>query len=651
MKTRLLFVGLLSLLLAAASVPLYAQDATPQVEISDASLARYTDGGQMQLVVEFQNSGEVDPGAISVTEDGKPISEIAVEQISESTISNAIILVIDTSGSMEGPGLAAAKEAAIALINGKRSKDYMAIVSFSDGPVVRTGLTNSKSELRNAVEALQTSGGTALYDAVMKGVEIYESVTNDLVKNVIVLSDGNDADSKATLAEAAKAVGDSQVRVFTVALEGEDFDPASLAQIAQAGGGLALTTPNPEELAGLYKQIQTEIDNSYVIRFTGLQTKRAEVTYQVAYQGLTASFTVEVPGFTPVTTTRPAPTTTRPTITIPAGSPLPASPLVLRAIGSGAAAIAAALFLFILFGGKRDDAAATLGKRLAAYGRRGARGEGEGEQRLIERIPLLRLFAARAEEEVKKRGLLSGVNAILDQANIPLSAGEAVAASLGLSALVGVITGLVTVNTIIGIVAFAVMLVIVASIIQYAGAREKRRFESQLPDTLTLLSTSLRAGYSLLQAVEAVAAEAPEPTSREFGRAIAESRLGRPVVAALQGITDRMRSGDFDWAVMAIEIQREVGGNLAEVLQTVADTMLARNRLKGEIRALTAEGRISAIVLIMLPIGLGFFVWSSNPDYISPLFTDVRGVVAIVVGGLLMVAGWFWLRKIVNIEV
>ena len=140
-------------------------------------------------------------------------------------------------------------------------------------------------------------------------------------------------------------------------------------------------------------------------------------------------------------------------------------------------------------------------------------------------------------------------------------------------------------------------ILLVVVVLNFLGKREKRRFENQLPDTLTLISTSLRAGYSLLQAVEAVATEAPNPTAREFGRAIVEARLGRQVVAALQGITTRTQSQDFEWAVMAIEIQREVGGNLAEVLQTVSETMRQRNRLKGEIRALTAEGRISAIVL------------------------------------------------------
>jgi tight adherence protein B len=102
---------------------------------------------------------------------------------------------------------------------------------------------------------------------------------------------------------------------------------------------------------------------------------------------------------------------------------------------------------------------------------------------------------------------------------------------------------------------------------------------------------------------------------------------------------------------MAIEIQREVGGNLAEVLQTVSETMRQRNRLKGEIRALTAEGRISAIVLGILPFAMGGFLFASNPDYIGVLFENTFGLVALAAGGLLMLAGGIWLRKIVNIEV
>ncbi len=124
-----------------------------------------------------------------------------------------------------------------------------------------------------------------------------------------------------------------------------------------------------------------------------------------------------------------------------------------------------------------------------------------------------------------------------------------------------------------------------------AASKERKKFDNQLPEVLTLLATSLRAGYSIMQAIEAVAAEAPEPSNREFGQAMAEIRLGRPMIDALGDIAVRMESQDFEWTVMAIAIQREVGGNLAEVLQSTAETMLFRNRFRREVKALTAEGR------------------------------------------------------------
>ena len=183
------------------------------------------------------------------------------------------------------------------------------------------------------------------------------------------------------------------------------------------------------------------------------------------------------------------------------------------------------------------------------------------------------------------------------------------------------------------------------------ASRERKRFEAQLPDTLNLISTSLRAGYSMLQSVEAVASEASEPTGREFKRAINETRLGRSPVDALKDVAERMSSQDFDWAVLAISIQREVGGNLAEVLQTAADTMLQRNRLRREMKALTAEGRISAIVLGALPFFLFAFLFTTNRSYLQPMLDNTVGRIAM--GGvlLLITAGIVWLNKIVTVEV
>jgi tight adherence protein B len=268
----------------------------------------------------------------------------------------------------------------------------------------------------------------------------------------------------------------------------------------------------------------------------------------------------------------------------------------------------------------------------------------------MQRIPLINKFSQAAEEDVKRRGLLSGINAVLEQANVPMSPGELILAMIGLATVGGIVLGIFN-GLLWGLVAAGILLFLVIAFMNYAGAREKKKFEKQLPDTLTLMATSLRAGYSLLQAVEAVASEAQDPTAREFGRAMAEARLGRSVSDSLSGIADRTQSQDFEWAVMAIEIQREVGGNLAEVLSTVANTMLQRNRLRGEIKALTAEGRLSAIVLGALPFLMFAFLYATNKDYLEPLLTRPMGQAAMGAGILLIAAGIFWLKKIVDIDV
>jgi tight adherence protein B len=316
-------------------------------------------------------------------------------------------------------------------------------------------------------------------------------------------------------------------------------------------------------------------------------------------------------------------------------------------VGSVGLGLTLFLFLVILFGREEEEGGNRFAKRLEAYGRKGPAVE---KRPWMQRIPLINRFTQAAEEEVRRRGLLSGLNSSLEQANIPLSPGEAVLALIGTAAVGGIFFSIFN-GIIFGAIIFAVLLLVFAFLINFTGNREKRRFENQLPDTLTLMATSLRAGYSLLQAVEAVASEAQDPTAREFGRALVEARLGRSVSEALSGIAERTQSDDFKWAVMAIEIQREVGGNLAEVLSTVATTMLLRNRLRGEIKALTAEGRISGIVLGILPFAMFGFLWSSNREYLQPLLDETIGQIALGVGVLLIAAGIFWLKKIVDINV
>jgi tight adherence protein B len=190
--------------------------------------------------------------------------------------------------------------------------------------------------------------------------------------------------------------------------------------------------------------------------------------------------------------------------------------------------------------------------------------------------------------------------------------------------------------------------------IGYLVIKEGRRstaFLEQLPDTLQLIAGSISVGHSLPQAMDAVVREETPPVSVEFNRALVETRLGMPVEDALEGISTRMASQDFAWIVMAIRIHREVGGNLSEILTTVAATIRERERLRRQVRGLSAEGRLSAWILGGLPPIFATYLILVRPEYIKPLFTDPLGVTLLAVMVVLMGAGIFWLSRIVRVEV
>lgn len=180
--------------------------------------------------------------------------------------------------------------------------------------------------------------------------------------------------------------------------------------------------------------------------------------------------------------------------------------------------------------------------------------------------------------------------------------------------------------------------------------RRRTKFDAQLGDTLQLLTGGLRAGHSILRAIDAAAVEADSPTSEEMRRIITETSLGKDLQQSLNDTADRMDSEDFMWIAQAIQINREVGGNLAEVLDQVSGTIRERTEIKGHIKALAAEGKFSAYILMALPLGIVVMLSVVNPDYIGVLYTEPLGWVMIGVSVVLMVIGGLWLRKIIDLK-
>jgi tight adherence protein B len=188
----------------------------------------------------------------------------------------------------------------------------------------------------------------------------------------------------------------------------------------------------------------------------------------------------------------------------------------------------------------------------------------------------------------------------------------------------------------------------------YLGFRRKRRrkkFEAALPDTLQLMSGSLAAGLSLAQSVDTIVREGTEPISSEFRKVLVETRLGLSLETALQGVADRFQSKDFEWVVMAINIQRQVGGNLAELLNTVAATMREREYIRRQVAALAAEGKLSAMVLGGLPPAFLLYLVLANRSYVMVLFTRPMGIAMLLGGAMILSVGIFWMSRIVKVEV
>jgi tight adherence protein B len=245
---------------------------------------------------------------------------------------------------------------------------------------------------------------------------------------------------------------------------------------------------------------------------------------------------------------------------------------------------------------------------------------------------------------------LAVVESKLDQADLPFRPAEALFLYLVVAILGGLIVFLLG-NFFLGAGVLAALAILPWIVVGALAIRRTRAFVSQLPDMLQLLGATLRSGFSIMQGLDTVAGQLPDPMGKEMRHVVAEARLGRSLASALDEVSQRVKSEDFEWVVSAIGIQREVGGNLAELLDIVADTMNARSRLRQEAHTLTAEGRIGAIVISLLPIAIGLFIYATNRTYLTPLLHTGLGQVMFYGCIGLALAGMLWMRKIVKIEI
>ncbi len=251
----------------------------------------------------------------------------------------------------------------------------------------------------------------------------------------------------------------------------------------------------------------------------------------------------------------------------------------------------------------------------------------------------------------ESRGFNDRLDAELESAGVSIRSGEFVVLSV-VAFLVGAVLGAALLRaSLLALAVGAAAGIGPTMALRMALKRRTEKMREQLPDVLTIMASSLRAGHSFMQALDMVAREIPQPAATEFQRVVSEIRLGRPTDDALEALATRVGSADFRWAVLAVNIQREVGGNLAEILDNVADTLRERAMMRRQIQVLTAEGRLSAWVLAALPVAIAVYMFAVNPSYIGLLFTTRIGLFLLSGAVVLLVLGILWMRKIVDIDV
>jgi len=630
-------------LLAGVSPAHAADDATiDHTEISP---------GQVKLLVSVPGTADVDLTTINVSIDGADTDATATSAGESDAIARTTMLAIDTSGSMQGARIAAAKAAALTYLDAVPENVDIGIVTFNSKVKVLQQPSSDRDQTRRLIRALKAGGGTMLYQGVSSTIEEFTGIEGQ--HQILLLSDGQD-NSSATLPPVLDAIKKSQVRIDAVSLDQKLGTTGALKQMTSTGKGNVLIA-NSATLEQAFSAEAEALARQILVTATVPDDQSAasatvEVRVEAGGQQYATSAFVEVkksggstgpklPGFSDPNAN---------SLNIP-------RPVMYGALGAIALGVIGLASALVTSGGGRKPA--TLADQLQIYSASEATSARSRAQLRATHSDQSTSLADTAREAAARAlasnsGFEEKIALRLEGAGMALKSSEWLLLHLGIAFVAGMFGLLLSGGSPIagGLLLFLGVL----GPWVYLGLKRSRRlkaFDAGLADTLQLMSGSLSAGLSLAQSLDTIVREGSEPITSEFKRVIVESRLGVPLEDALDGVADRMQSKDFRWVVMAIRIQREVGGNLAELLNTVAATLREREYLRRHVQALSAEGRLSCWILGGLPPAFMGYLVLTKPSYVHPMFTTGLGILMLVVMGVLLTVGIFWMSKVAKVDI
>jgi len=577
-------------------------------------------------VVVLDKKRPVTSADTDVTENGKPVRGVTVD----SSGGVGTVLLIDASNSMKpsiDQAMAAARQFAA-----KNPGTPLSVVTFNSKPRIVLPFTTDKKAITNALATSPPlAEGTKIWDALSASQAQIRGAALGAGR-IVLLSDGDDVGSTTSKETATAALAREKVRVFAVGIASPDFTPGDLQSVADATGGTYALASSRAALTGIYKNLGSKLSRELLLRYRSPAVPGTDVKSVVAITGFTGPETVSY---------------TTPSI----GSAVPYKPSFIdRVLQSWLLMVLVVLLIVGLL-------VYAVSKVLETRRNRQLR------RRLSKYVSLNEAHADARKEEVD--GLLkqggsarlrfsdwdwtARMEVDLELANIKRTP-QGIAFFTAFLTLVVALFCAALLAPVWALLGIAVPFVVRGEISRRAR-KSRDAFADQLPDNLEVLGSALRAGHSLAGAMAVVVDESPQPSKDEFRRIVTDEQLGIPLDETLELTARRMDSQDMEQVAVVALLQRDAGGNMAEVLDRVIENIRARQEILRLVRTLTAQGRLSRWILSLLPVFVLVMLLLVNPDHLQPLFHQLAGQIALFIATIMVIVGSFIINKIVKIRV
>jgi tight adherence protein B len=583
-------------------------------------------------VVGLPENAYIGATDVGVRENGTLMQNVSVTpaRLAEEG-SFGVVLAIDASDSMHGQPIKGALAAAKAFAAQRGANQEVAVVAFNSTAQTVLPFTTDAEKIDAALaEAPPLIHGTHIYDATELALTLLAEA-KIAAGSVVLLSDGADTGSTASAEDVVAQARAGHARIFTVGLHGRAFQPEPLQTLAEGTDGAFSEATSVDQLETIFQALGGQLASEYLVQYRSPADPEQTVHVAVAvdgYEGVLESVYASPAG--------------------PAGHSGPfhhsfteqfwASTAGMVATATAAALLAAFAAALLIKRPRRN-----LRARMSEFVSLALPSSEESKKTKESAL-------ARAEKPLEGAPWWIRFNEELEIAGIETRAahlliGTAVATLFAMW-IVATISGSLLLGTVGLFVPF-----LVRGSVKRKLERKRRLFADQLPDNLQVLASALRAGHSLVGALSVVVEDCPEPSRSEFRRIISDEQLGIALDTAFMTVAQRMDNRDLEQVALVAALQRETGGNTAEVLDRVAETVRSRFELRRLVRTLTTQGRMSRWVVSLLPVGLLVLITAINPSYMEPLYTHPLGRILLAFAAVMVVAGSLVIKRIIDIKV